>query len=31
MQFLQRFRAFEKLFCLQVQGVKNAPLEKNPG
>jgi hypothetical protein len=23
--------AFEKNFCMQVQGVKNAPFEKDPG
>jgi hypothetical protein len=31
--FLQQFKAFEKkrFFGVQVQGVKNAPFEKNPG
>jgi hypothetical protein len=30
MQFLQNFYLWKKLFGVQVQGVKNAPLEKNP-
>jgi hypothetical protein len=31
-QFLRQFKAFEKnFFCVQVQGVKNAPFEKYPG
>jgi hypothetical protein len=31
MQFLQQFKSFENnFFCVQVQGVKNGPLEKNP-
>jgi hypothetical protein len=31
MQFLRRFKAFEKnIFGGEVQGVKNAPFERNP-
>jgi hypothetical protein len=32
MQFLRRFKSFEKRFLgVQVQGVKNTPIEQNPG